>query len=468
MQRRVGAILKYLVGACLCIAPNHATRAESRPNVLIIVADDQAPSSLAAYGGTVDTPHLDLLAAEGLTFDAARHMGAWSGAVCTPSRHMIMTGRSVWRIPGSPAKDQLVPKDLADHCLAQVFNDAGYATFRTCKSGNSYLAANARFQVRREATKRGGQSQKGSPWHAEQVLAYLDKLKATGDEKPWLIYLGFSHPHDPRNGPADLLDKYGAISPGPPSEPNSLAPSLPENYLPEHPFPLQRNLRDEVSVQGVDKRRDEATVRNELGKQAACVESIDTQVGRVLEKLRADGLLDNTFVFYTSDHGIAVGCHGLMGKQNLYEHSWRVPFIVRGPGVPAGERTDAMIYLGELMPTVCELTGIKIPESVDTESFADVLRGQSEKHHEVQYGVYAGGTKPGIRAVTDGRWKLIKYDLFNGAVRETQLFDLQNNPHELLTGDLSDDAEHAETRQRLETLLKSESTRWGDPYRLSH
>ncbi|MEO0530046.1 MAG: sulfatase-like hydrolase/transferase, partial [Planctomycetota bacterium] len=472
-MRHLFAIL--LVATALASLVGEAWCNPERPNFLIIVTDDQACGTLGAYGDAViDTPNLDRLAEEGMTFDAARHMGAWSAAVCTPSRHMIMTGRSVWRIPGTPAVDQPMPPNMAWHSLPAVFNRAGYDTFRTCKVGNSYTGANAEFQTQHAATKRGGLPATGSAWHARQVLSYLDDREATADSDPWLIYLGFSHPHDERDGPPELLAKYGAVSPGPPDEVNASAPPLPVNYLQKHPFPHGHpELRDEVAVPGVDRRHDEAAIRNELGKQAACIEAIDTQVGRVLDRLREAGELETTYVFFTSDHGIAVGSHGLMGKQNLYDHSWRVPLIVRGPGVPAGVRSDALVYLGELMPTVCDLADIKAPDTVELPSYAPVLLEERDDHHAVQYGVYSGGTKPGIRAVTDGRWKLVEWDVLDGTVRETQLFDLEANPHELLDGpdprqhDLAEDPIYAAQRQRLEALLAEECERWGDPYPLS-
>lgn len=467
-------IAPAVLSAATALFVSVSVLAGDSPNVLIILTDDQAPGSIGPYGSqVVATPNLDRLAAEGMTLDAARHMGAWTGAVCTASRTMIMTGRSVWRIPGSPAKEQLVPAEMPNHTLPAVFNGAGYDTFRTCKNGNSYPAANKRFQVSRTASKRGATPETDSPWHAEQVLAYLDEHEATQDSDPWLIYFGFSHPHDARNAPPEALARHGAVLGEPPFEANDKTPPLPVNYLPAHPFPTGHpKLRDETTVPGVGTRRDEATVRNELGKEAACIEVIDTQIGRVLDRLRASGELENTYVFFTSDHGIAVGSHGLMGKQNLYEHSWRVPMIVRGPGVAPGSRSDAMVYLGELLPTACELTGVTPPETIDTQSFAPVLLGQRETHHDTQYGVYTGGTKPGIRAVTDGRWKLIKYDVLKGSVRRTQLFDLFENPDELLDGpgplqrDLADSAEHRAERERMEQLLAAESDRWGDPYTL--
>lgn len=232
--------------------------------------------------------------------------------------------------------------------------------------------------------------------------------------------------------------------------------------------------------------RSEAAVRNEIGRAWACVENIDLEVGRVLDKLEAMGQLDNTYVFFTSDHGIAVGRHGLMGKQNLYEHTWRVPFLVRGPGIRAGSKASGFIYLMDVLPTLCDLAGIKKPVDSDGLSFRSVLEGKSERIRDVLYGVYCGGTKPGIRSVkTADGWKLIKYDVLDGEVRETQLFNLNNNPQELvaehhaaeviaLTGntpkpeqkDLAEADEHAAKRRELEALLLAEQQRLGDPFRL--
>src|SRR5690606_38056196 len=187
--------------------------------------------------------------------------------------------------------------------LPAVFNRAGYDTFRTCKRGNSFNEANELFTVRRVATKREGTAEGGSQWHGDQVLEYLEAREAAGDADPFLIYFGFSHPHDPRNARPELAKKYGARNEGPPASPNEKAPPLPDNYLPAHPFPHGHpGLRDEEKVQGVLTRRDEATVRNEIGREYACIEDIDRQVGRVLDKLEAMGQLDNTYVIFTSDH----------------------------------------------------------------------------------------------------------------------------------------------------------------------
>ena len=292
-------------------------KAADRPNILFILADDQSPFDLKIYNpdSKLETPVLDKLASQGVVVDGAYHMGSWSGAVCTPSRHMIMSGRTLWHIPGNgnpqTAKPEMVPPDLAEYTMGAVFNRAGYDTMRTCKKGNSYAAANKQFTVVHDSTKRGETDETGSAWHAEQVLNYLAEREANKDTDPFLIYYGFSHPHDPRNGKADLLAKYGAVNhKDKETLPtlNSKQPKLQANYLPAHPFHHGHpQLRDEERVSGVWKNRDEATIRNELGREYACSENIDIQIGKVLDKLKAMGELDNTYIIYTADHGISIG-----------------------------------------------------------------------------------------------------------------------------------------------------------------
>lgn len=470
-----------------------------RPNILFIIVDDQSPFDLKVYNpdSTLDSPSIDRLASEGMVFDAAYHMGAWAGAVCTASRHMIMSGRTVWHVPNKPGrqanpnneKSALVPPDLAEQTMAAVFNRAGYDTMRTCKRGNSYEAANKQFTVRRDATKRGDIDETGSPWHAQQVLDYLAERETAEDTDPFLIYFGFSHPHDTRDGTPELLAKYGAVNHTdqnelPPADPRQ--PELPINYLPEHPFHHGHpGLRDEVAVSGVWKNRDERTIRNEWGRQFACSENIDIQMGRVFEKLEAMGELDNTYIFYTSDHGMAIGRHGLQGKQNLYEHTWRVPLIVKGPGIEAGSRAEGNVFLLDVLATLCDVCGIETPETNEGISFRPVLEGKQPTVRDVLYGVYCGGTKPGMRCVRKGDWKLIQYDVLEGEVRETQLFNLAQNPHEFLaqhhqpdvvamTGvrptaqqtNLADDPRYAEKLAEMESLLLAEMRRLDDPFRL--
>lgn len=474
----VVAMAAILIVGC---APKK-NKTQKKPNFLFVLVDDQSPFDLKTYdpNSILETPTINELAKQGVVFESARHMGAALGAVCTPSRHMIMTGRTLWHLPKSSGyKESVAPDSLEQQSIAAVFNRAGYNTMRTCKKGNSYAAANEQFTVVHDATKRGGTEESGSAWHAEQVLNYLNDREQAEEKDPFFIYFGFSHPHDTRDGTPELLEKYGATNH---TDENSLPsanpkqPQLQENYLIEHPFfHGHPELRDEERVSGVWKNRDEQTVRNELGREYACSENIDIQLNKVLAKLEASGELDNTYIIYTSDHGMSIGRHGLMGKQNLYEHTWRVPFIVKGPGLEAGKRVKGNIYLLDVLPTLCELAGIDAPETVEGISFVPVLKGEKEVVREVMYGVYAGGTKPGMRTVKKGDWKLIKYDVMDGAVRETQLFNLAENPNEYLPEhhkseemqtNLANNPKYSDKLKEMEALLLEQMVAHDDPYRL--
>ena len=491
MKPTLLTLLGLLLALCATVG------AAKKPNILFIVADDQSPFDFKAYdpSSPLDAPVISKIAKEGMMFDAAYHMGSMSGAVCSPSRTMIMSGRTLWHLPPRGKKhlkrEQGITGggDILNNTLPAVFNRAGYDTMRTCKKSNSYNLANAQFQVVHDATKRGGTVESGSAWHGQQVINYLNEREKTDDTDPFFIYFGFSHPHDVRDGTPKLLEKYGAVNHRdrkalPPANPK--APNLPLNWLPKHPFHHGHpGLRDEVSVGGVWERRDEVTIRNEIGRQLACSENIDQQVGRVLAKLAAMGELDNTYIIYTADHGMAIGRHGLQGKQNLYEHTWRVPLFVKGPGIKAGSRVTGNVYLLDTLSTLCDLAGIAIPATSQGRSFKPVLMGKADTVRDVLYGAYCGGTKPGMRSVRKGDWKLIKYDVMDGKVRQTQLFNLRENPHEYIVQNhdskvkaqskakpgpsqlnLADDPGHAGKLKEMEALLHSEMKRLGDPHRL--
>src|SRR5690554_713216 len=322
-----------------------------KPNILFIVTDDQSPFSLKAYGNQIcDAPNIERVAESGMTIENAYIQGSWQSAVCVPSRTQIMTGRSIWRTVGLPgpskykgmtaseANGKVRPSDPEYYSMAAIFNREGYTTFRTCKPSTSYDDADNLFTYNYEKWSVYADDKNGSKWHGDRAIDFLNRHQSEKPDKPFLLYLGFSHPHDPRHGKEELYKKYGA-SDEPPNTPDPIAPPLPLNYLPAHPFQHGNDKgRDETRVQGVLNRRDEATIRNEIGRQYACVENLDVQIGRVLDKLEEIGELENTYIFFCSDNGIAIGSHGLMGKQNLYEHSWRVPLIVSGPGIKANSR----------------------------------------------------------------------------------------------------------------------------------
>ena len=437
-----------------------------RPNIVFILTDDQQADTIAALNTTlgqepgvvnVRTPNIDSLVERGVVFNRAYHQGAWSGAVCLPSRTMIMTGRTVWHI--SRPWDEQKPPPFIDQCLAATFNDAGYDTFRVCKRGNSFAEANAMFDINIEERSRGAD---GPKLITDHVIEYLDARQAAADTDPFLIYYAFTHPHDPRDAPQQYLDQYHANVPDPdPDADINLLPPLPRNYMTAHPFDNgAMNIRDETSVRGVMTNRDDRTIRNELGKYYATIENLDAEIGRVLNRLEdpnqdgdtSDSIMDNTYVIFTSDHGLAMGRHGLMGKQNLYEHSWRVPMIVTGPSIEPGE-TEAFIYLLDLMPTFCDFASIDIPDAVEGHSFAGNCTDLEAPGRDMVIGVYTEVQ----RSIRVGDWKLIWYT----KIDRVQLFNLIDDPLEL--SDLSRVQEHAPKVARLRAALLQRMTELDDP-----
>lgn len=192
---------------------------------------------------------------------------------------------------------------------------------------------------------------------------------------------------------------------------------LPANFAPQHPF-------DHGNIDGRDEQllpvpRAEAAVREEMALYYAMITDMDAQLGRIMDALPAQ---DETIVVFTSDQGLALGSHGLLGKQNCYEHSIRSPLIICGPGLPRNERSTALVTLCDLFPSLCELSGLPIPATVTGNSLAPLLRHEKARVHDFVTGMFTDTQ----RMICDGRWKLIVYP----SARREQLFDLDNDPLE--------------------------------------
>ena len=188
------------------------------------------------------------------------------------------------------------------------------------------------------------------------------------------------------------------------------------------------------------------------------ISDMDEKIGEMLAALSRKGFAEDTIVVYTADHGLSLGQHGLLGKQNLYDHSVRVPLILRGPGVPAGKQVDALTHTFDVYPTLCELAGLEIPETVDAISLLPVVQGTAREARPYLHSVY----KHVQRMTQDQAWKLIVYsrDGNQGSSR-TQFFHLASDPWEL--NDLSEDTGVAAERERLEGELARWQVETGDP-----
>jgi arylsulfatase A-like enzyme len=259
-------------------------------------------------------------------------------------------------------------------------------------------------------------------------------------DKPWFLHVNFTAPHDPLIMPPGYDGKYKTDD-----------MRVGENCLPRHPF-------DHGNIDGRDEKlmswpRTRAAVQDELRMYYSVIDDLDRQIGRILAALDETGQRAGTIVIFSSDHGLAMGSHGLRGKQNMYEHTIGVPLVMAGPGIRAGQKTAAQVYLRELYPTTCELAGVDVPAAVTGKSFAAIARGARDEHHQEVFGYYEDSQ----RMIRTARWKLIHY----ARAGRWQLFDLQADPDEIenLVDDPMRQAVVAELRDKLQAWRR----RTGDP-----
>ncbi len=404
-----------------------------RPNVLFIFTDDQRWDTIRALGNPeINTPNTDRLVHEGFTFSNSYCMGSMVGAVCLPSRTMLATGRSLWRIPENP-RAKTAPPGVP--LLPVLINEAGYVTFHCGKAGNACTFSNAAFQTNILMEKRSADSATECGNHAVEFLRTHD------GSKPFFMYLAPPVPHDPRLAPPEFVNLY---------DPAKI--TLSRNFMPQHPFDNgELQIRDEM-LAAFPRTPEE--MRQHLADYYATISHMDAQVGRILDVVNERGWSDNTVVIFSSDQGLAVGGrHGLMGKQNLYDHV-RPPLVFAGPGIPHG-RSEALVYLYDLFPTICDLAGAPVPAAIEGKSLLPVIHGRQTKVRDWLLGAY----RDCQRMVRDDRWKLMAYNA--GGVKKTQLFDLANDPDELKN--LADDPQYAAERSRLEKLLAQARKEFGDP-----
>ncbi|MFG0333408.1 MAG: sulfatase-like hydrolase/transferase [Maioricimonas sp. JB049] len=436
----------------------HAGTAAAAPNVLFLLTDDQRPDTIHALGNElIETPHLDRLVREGTTFTRA----IVAIPICVASRAEILTGRD-GRLNGKE-NFGFSPAAGVTH-WATAMQQAGYETCYVGKWHTSGRPSHHGYE-RSESLYAGGGGRfpltHPHDWKGMPVTGYRGWVFQTDDrtlfpergvgltpdissdfadaaigvlreerDRPFFLHVNFTAPHDPLFVPTGYDDRYSADD-----------IPLPVNFRPEHPFDHgNAKGRDEV-LYGFP-RTDEETRRG-LAVYYAVITHLDAQIGRILATLEETDQLDETIIIFSSDHGLAMGSHGLRGKQNMYEHSIGVPLIFRGPGIPADRRTDAQCYLRDLYPTVCELTGVEMPQTVHGRSLVPVIRGQAGQIYDAVFGHF----RDTQRMIRTPDWKYIWYP----AVQREQLFQLAEDPHELRN--LAQAPAHEATRRQLRTRL---------------
>lgn len=434
--------------------------ADNRPNILLIVSDDQRPDTIAAFGNAIiRTPILDSLVRRGTTFSRA----TCAYPLCVPSRAELLTGVVSFRNGVHPPRNKA---NLDRPTLPSVLAEAGYETWHVGKwmiaglpwtrgftDTLGYFASSKRpqepqydyrgrqvtgylgweFQTRWQLRKPEGRGLTPdiSEAFADAAIEFVERKSG----KPFFLQVDFTAPHDPLLLPTGYEEAY---------DPEEIP--LPGNFAAEHPFDHGNlNGRDELISPAP---RSAESVQRDIAAYYAIIEHMDSQIGRILNALEKSGQSKNTIVIFSSDHGLALGSHGLMGKQNMYEHTINVPLIFAGPEIPAGETKQTQCYLRDLVPTIYELAGVERQLSLDAKSLLPVIRGESHELYPFIIGYYADAQ----RMIRDERYKYVWYP----AANREQLFDLAADPLELNSLDptvLAQDPALAETKARLREHL---------------
>jgi len=420
----------------------------------------------------VHTPHLDRLRARGVQFTHAHNQGSTMGAVCLPAREMLLSGRHLFHVrghlPDTPRLAQVMgtaglrscfvgkwhnEEALLDdydvvgpHHLGGMFESSGTAEagtdpYHRPAPGNHWDPTDTSLGGH-WLTREDGTVEHSSQRWADAAVGFLHEHAAGGGTEPFFLHVAFHAPHDPRQAPAEYVDAY---------DPSSVI--VPPNCWGEHPFDNgSLGIRDELLA---PFPRTAAAVQLHRREYFAILSHADAQIGRILDTLDELALTDDTIVVFSGDHGLALGEHGLLGKQSCYDHSIRVPLVVAGPGVPQGETRDDLVYSGSILATLGEFVGAEVPDSVEFPSLAGIVRGSAVGMPEL-YGAYGLGEQS-QRWLRTATHKVISYPTRD----RVQLFCLADDPWEMV--DLADDPAAASVRDELLDRLAAAQVRYGDP-----
>ena len=265
----------------------------------------------------------------------------------------------------------------------------------------------------------------------------LDFIRNYESDDPFFLYVSFTAPHDPRTP----LPQYDALYPRDQVE-------IPANFAPDHPFDNGHiyDLRDECLAPWP---RTKEIIRQHLGDYYGMITHMDWAIGQIHDALASRGLLENSLVIHTADHGLAVGQHGLLGKQNMYDHSVKVPLLMMGPDIGAGQKLDALAYQHDLFATILEAAQITVPEVCDFESLWPLLRGDVTALRDDVFCSYMDFQ----RMLKDGQYKLIRYfEQDEKGCNRFQLFNHVEDPNEL--HDLAERDEYAGLVTQMSDLLE--------------
>lgn len=478
MSKRPHSSLLCLAAALWAITPFSQA---ARPNVLFIAVDDLRPE-LACYGETwIKSPHIDRLASRGMIFERAY----CQQAICMASRASLMSGYrpDVGKIHDNGPLFEAVPDALT---LNQHFLDNGYETLCMGKIyhhasdykpgwskpafkpagdwvGRGYLDEDsARIATEYDRShpneKRQGM---GPAYEAPDVAddAYPDGLIAAhavaelqrlaklppGERKPFFMAVGFMKPHLPFNAPKKYWDLY---------DPARIELAEHRSVPKGAPRPALTGWNELRGYHGMPKSgpMPDEEARRLIHGYAACVSYTDAMIGRVLGELKRLGMEDNTVVVLWGDHGWKLGDLGMWCKHTNYELDTRVPLIVSAPGMKApGGRTRALTEFVDIYPTLCELAGLELPGHLQGTSFKPLLDDPGKSWKRAAFSMFPRGKVLGWSMRTDRHRYTEWRDSKTGKVRERELYDHSQDPHEL--NNLAPDKEMADLIQQLSAQL---------------
>lgn len=399
----------------------------TRPNVLLILTDEQSCWTISAYGKGpysnhfIETPNIDALAAEGALM--TNHIA--NAAVSTPSRGQLLTGRYCHQ---NGAYDNWMPMDQKEITLGQQLKDAGYETAYFGKwhlSGEDelnlsgpifgfdnvkYFGINAKTIIEKEGklSQNHNIPSDSSAYLTDYLTDKAIKYIKTERTKPFFCLLSIHDPHMPFS----TREPYASMF-------NKDSIPLPVNYYDTFPS---------WGVYKISEKSYKKTVKQYLGM----VKLIDDKVGEIIATLKKQGIYDNTIIIFTTDHGDYMGQHGLYSKNECYEEVYRVPFIIRYPAkVKSKVVVDKIVSNIHVMPTILDMVKVEPNKNIEGKSFLPLLQGKKMKWQseaiqlkgnksEGYFNKYAG-------YLTDNYHLMLKN--VNGG-KDNLLFDRKNDPFE--------------------------------------
>lgn len=495
----IGAAVSAIMGANIA-----TSKMQKKQNILILWTDEQRADTMTAYGNQrIHAPNLNRLASECFVFEKAYI----SQPVCTPSRSTVMTG--LWPHTNScTANNILLPESIP--CLPELIGDSDYRTgyFGKWHLGDEIFAQHGfeewdsiedgyRPYYREDKDK----NRKSGYWHFLNELGYKPDT-SSGDysrgfasrlpiehckpkfleaktcdflnrhcNDPFVLSVNFLEPHMPFFGPLD-----GEHDPADVLLPLNFNDPLEENE------PLRyRLLRERYRQQGYDGHdlKTETGWRRLIANYWGLVTQVDRSVGAILETLERLGLADNTIIVYTSDHGDMMGAHNLLAKTVMYEESVRVPWLMRVPQMRLSQKKirQPLSHI-DLVPTLLDLAGKHIPESLPGQSLVPLMKGESirEDHVFIEWNPASKSAPKAIEGVSQedlerialdstrtvvapGGWKLCLSDK-----DKSQLFNLRDDPGE--TVNLFDSGKHRDVIDRLRKKIHGWQERVGDTFEI--